>query len=288
VIIDRHPGFDRARNADRCRSPAGIAAGTSCQALPDGPVSDMTDLDRTGVQPRLWLDCRWSGFRSPEGGEGWLPQPRGPDQFESPRSARRPRRHGRVGSITSMLFCCVAVVGFHFYRLFKPSGLGMTAAGRAERGSESHPARPHDDDGRAPGQSATSGSSAMSSGCSPARSARRGSPRRSWHSAGETTNLRVELADDADVGRRAFRKGEVIDTGLDVPRGRLPRSASASPGNRTVDPSAPSLKIRLGSGVSSKPVGTPLQWQPRAATSLFGSPCRILTGLLARDTRLGN
>jgi hypothetical protein len=57
---------------------------------------------------------------------------------------------------------------------------------------------------------------------------------------------------------------------------------------RTVDPSAPSLKMRLGSGVFSKPAGTQLQWQPRAAAPFFGSPCRILPGLLAMDKWLGS
>src|SRR5512144_1482586 len=36
-----------------------------------------------------------------------------------------------------------------------------------------------------------------------------------------TTNLRVALAHDTTVGGRAFRQGEMIDTGLDVPAGVL-------------------------------------------------------------------
>lgn len=34
-----------------------------------------------------------------------------------------------------------------------------------------------------------------------------------------TSNLQVSLSEDAVIGGRTFRKGEVIDTGLDVPRG---------------------------------------------------------------------
>lgn len=41
-----------------------------------------------------------------------------------------------------------------------------------------------------------------------------------WRLGGRgTTNLRVELAETATVGGRTFRRGEWIDTGLDVPRG---------------------------------------------------------------------
>jgi hypothetical protein len=41
-----------------------------------------------------------------------------------------------------------------------------------------------------------------------------------WQLGGQgTTNLRVELAEGATVGGRTFRAGELIDTGLDVPRG---------------------------------------------------------------------
>lgn len=36
-----------------------------------------------------------------------------------------------------------------------------------------------------------------------------------------TTNLRVELAKDAVVGGKQFHKGDVIDTGLDVPKGAI-------------------------------------------------------------------
>jgi hypothetical protein len=36
-----------------------------------------------------------------------------------------------------------------------------------------------------------------------------------------TTNLRVELAEDAVVGGKQFRKGQMIDTGLDVPKGGI-------------------------------------------------------------------
>ncbi|HEY3667740.1 MAG TPA: hypothetical protein VGL19_17175, partial [Polyangiaceae bacterium] len=36
-----------------------------------------------------------------------------------------------------------------------------------------------------------------------------------------TTNLRVEIGRDSTVGGRKFRRGELIDTGLDVPRGSI-------------------------------------------------------------------
>jgi len=36
-----------------------------------------------------------------------------------------------------------------------------------------------------------------------------------------TTNLRVALAKDANIGGKQFREGDVIDTGLDVPRGAV-------------------------------------------------------------------
>jgi hypothetical protein len=36
-----------------------------------------------------------------------------------------------------------------------------------------------------------------------------------------TTNLRVELAEDVTIGDRNYKKGEKIDTGIDVPKGSL-------------------------------------------------------------------
>ena len=36
-----------------------------------------------------------------------------------------------------------------------------------------------------------------------------------------TTNLRVALGKEADIGGRSFREGDVIDTGLDVPKGAI-------------------------------------------------------------------
>ncbi|MDQ0218920.1 hypothetical protein ELQ35_10415 [Peribacillus cavernae] len=47
-----------------------------------------------------------------------------------------------------------------------------------------------------------------------------------------TTNLKVELADSAIIGGRTFKKGEVIDTGIDVAKGSytplgMPVSVSA-------------------------------------------------------------
>jgi hypothetical protein len=38
---------------------------------------------------------------------------------------------------------------------------------------------------------------------------------------GATTNLRVEIARDAEIGGRTFRRGQLIDTGLDVARGTV-------------------------------------------------------------------
>jgi hypothetical protein len=36
-----------------------------------------------------------------------------------------------------------------------------------------------------------------------------------------TTNLKVELAKDVEIGNRKYKKGDLIDTGLDVPKGAL-------------------------------------------------------------------
>ncbi|WP_096200636.1 electron transport protein [Bacillus sp. FJAT-45350] len=38
---------------------------------------------------------------------------------------------------------------------------------------------------------------------------------------GHTDNLRVELAEDITIGDRTYKKGEKVDTGLDVPKGAL-------------------------------------------------------------------
>jgi hypothetical protein len=34
-----------------------------------------------------------------------------------------------------------------------------------------------------------------------------------------TSNLRVEIADDITIGDKTYKKGEKIDTGIDVPKG---------------------------------------------------------------------
>lgn len=34
-----------------------------------------------------------------------------------------------------------------------------------------------------------------------------------------TDNLKVELAEDAVIGGRSFKKGDIVETGLDVPKG---------------------------------------------------------------------